>query len=159
MKRLGLCNDIRTHWLSALLFLAYWLAAWILDAAIAIARRGEVGGSRAPVVFALTCLVSPLLAAALAAWWRAPEGARYSFGAAALTGAVICEANLVVIFCVDAGVSTLTTGGSKVAFDVLMGVLTVAVIGGALGLLAALLVWLFRTLALLRTPPGEGLFG
>ena len=111
MRRL--CNDIRTHWISALLFLAYWLAAWILDAAIAIARRGEVGAGRAPVVFALACLVSPVLAAALAACWHAPEGARYSFGAAALAGAVICEANLVVIFCEDAGVSTLITGGVK----------------------------------------------
>jgi hypothetical protein len=157
MRRL--CNDIRTHWISALLFLAYWLAAWILDAAIAIARRGEVGAGRAPVVFALACLVSPVLAAALAACWHAPEGARYSFGAAALAGAVICEANLVVIFCEDAGVSTLITGGSKVAFDVLMGVLTAAVIGGVLGLFAALAVWLFRTLALLRTTPGEDLFG
>jgi hypothetical protein len=157
MRRL--CIDIRTHWPSALLFLAYWLAAWILDAAISIARRGGVGGSRSPVLFVLACLVSPVLAAALAAWWRAPEGVRHSFGAAALSGAVICEANVAVIFCEDAGVSTLITGGSKVAFDVLLGVLTVAVIGGVFGLLAALAVWLFRTLALLRSPPGKGLFG
>lgn len=60
--------------------------------------------------------------------------------------------------CAGRGISTLTTGGSKVAFDVLMGILTVVVIGGILGLFGALAVWLFRTLALLRTPPGEALF-
>jgi hypothetical protein len=137
-----------------LIFLAYWLSAWGIDTYTVISRWGHLGGETSTTAFVLTCLVSPMFAAALVAWWRAPEGRRSWMGAM-LAAVVVCEVNLVVIFCEDAGISAAVTGVSKARFDLLWAALTLAVIGAVLGLFAAAAVWLVRTLIFLHATPGE----